>query len=158
MMTKRRALLALSAAIALSLSIGCDANPHFSEDARVTSPDEALDAVLIREDGGDAMSGFEWHVFIVAKGRAADIHKSKEIFRASTLTNERLAWSQPHLLEIHYGTANIEQFRNLWGLYEIQDAGSQGEHNYLVEIRLVPSSDGFSLLTPNGGFKSQEKK
>jgi hypothetical protein len=157
-MIERRALLALLAAIPLSLSIGCDANHHLSEDTRVTSPDGKLDAVLIREDGGDAPSGFEWHVFIVAKGRAPEIHRSKEIFRASTLTNERLAWSQPHLLEIHFGAANIEQFRNLWGLYEIQDVGSQGEHNYLVEIRLVPSSNGFSLLTPNGGFKSPEKK
>src|ERR1700739_646601 len=106
MMTKRRALLALCAAIAFSLLIGCAANHHFSEDARVTSPDGALDAVLVREDGGDALSGFEWHAFIVAKGGAADIHKSKEIFRASRLANEKLAWSQPHLLEIHYGTAN----------------------------------------------------
>jgi len=98
-----------------------------------------------------------WHVFIITKGSAVDVHKSNEIFRASSLTNGKLLWSQPHLLEIHYETANIEQFRNLWGLYEIQNVGSQGERDYLVEIRLIPSSDGFSLLTPNGSFKSQKR-
>jgi hypothetical protein len=157
-MTKFYALLVLCAAIAISFPIGCGGNHHFSEEARVTSPNGALDAVIIREDGGDALSGFEWHAFIVAKGSAVDVHKSNEIFRASSLTDEKLVRSQPHLLEIHYDAASIEQFRNLWGLYEIQSVGSQGERDYLVEIRLAPASLPFSLLTPDGGFKSKEKK
>jgi len=93
----------------------------------------------------------------VAKGSAVDARKSHEIFQG-TLTGERLLWSKPHLLEIHYDAAIIEQFRNLWGLHEIQNVGSEGEHNYLVEIRLVPSSKDLSLLTPNGRFKSAERK
>jgi hypothetical protein len=157
-MKRLNALLIFCAATAISFPIGCVGNHHFSEEARLTSPNGALDAVLIREDGGDALSGFEWHAFIVAKGSAVDVHKSHEVFRAGALTDGKFVWNQPHLLEIHYDAAEIDQFRNLWGLYEIQNVGSQGERNYLVEIRLMPSSDGFSLLTPNGSFKLQAKK
>jgi len=154
---KYNVLVALCTAIAISFSVGCGGNHQFSEEARVTSPNGVLDAVIIREDGDGALGGFVWHVFIITKGSAVDIHKSNEIFRASSLTNGKLLWSQPHLLEIHYETANIEQFRTLWGLYEIQNVGSQGERDYLVEIRLMPSPDGFSLLTPNGSFKSHKR-
>jgi len=113
---------------------------------------------MIREGGAGALGGFEWYAYIVSKGNAVDARKSHEIFHAGALTGEKLVWSQPHLLEIHYELANIEQFRNLWGLHEIQKVGSQGERDSFVEIRLMPSVDGFSLLTPNGSFKSQEKK
>jgi len=157
-MTKRSAVLTFCAAIAAAFPLGCEGVSRNTEEARVTSPNGLLDAVVIREDGGGALEGFEWHAYIVAKGSAVDARKSHEIFLAGTLTGERLVWSQPHLLEIHYDAANIEQFRNLWGLYEIQNVGSEGEHDYLVEIRLVPSSKDFSLLTPNGRFKSEEKK
>jgi len=157
-MTKQNVLLVLCATVAISFPIGCGGNHHFSEEARVTSPNGVLDAVILREDGGNALSGFEWHAYIVAKGSAVDARKHREIFHAGTLTGEKLLWSQPHLLEIHYDMANIEEFRNLWGLYEIRDVGSAGERDYLVEIRLVPSSQGLSLLTPDGGFKSEGKK
>jgi hypothetical protein len=113
---------------------------------------------MIREDSGGALGGFEWYAYIVAKGNAVDARKSHEIFHAGKLTGEKFVRSQPHLLEIRYDLANIEQFRNLWGLYEIQNVGSEGEHDYLVEIRLAPSSQGFSLLSPDGRFRSEEKK
>ena len=101
------------------------------------------------------MGGFEWHAFIVTKGGQANPNQSQEIFRASTLIGEKLIWTQPHLLEIRYDVAHIEHFRNLWGLGEVQNVGSRGEHDYLVEVRLVPSSPDFSLLTPDGGFKQK---
>src|SRR4029077_534821 len=157
-MTKRSAVLAFCAAVAASFPLGCGGNPRFSEETRVTSPNGVLDAVMILENGSGPLGGLAWHAYIVAKGSAVDVHKSHEIFRASTLSGEKLLWSQPHLLEIHYDMANIEEFRNLWGLYEIRDVGSAGERDYLVEIRLVPSSQGFSLLTPDGGFRSEGKK
>jgi hypothetical protein len=157
-MTKHNVLCAICGAIAISFLIGCGGSLHSSEEARVTSPNGLLDAVMIREDGGGALGGFEWYAYIVAKGNAVDARKSHEIFHAGTLMGEKFVWSQPHLLEIHYDMANIEQFRNLWGLYEIQNVGSEGQRDYLVEIRLVPSSRGFSLLTPDGGSKSEGKK
>jgi hypothetical protein len=111
--------------------------------------------VLIREDGGGAPGGWEWSAYIVASGKAIDRHKSHQFFHAGTLTGESLIWRQDHLLEIHFNVAAIEQFRNLWGLDEIKNVGSAGENDYLVEIRLVPSSADFSLLTPAGGFRAK---
>lgn len=125
------------------------------EEARVTSPSGTLDAVIIRQDAGGAAGGWEWYVYIVAKSKPV-LNNSHPIFYAGTLTHERLVWAQEHLLQIQYDIANIHQFRNLWGLSEIEDVGSTGERDYLVEIQLVPSSSDFSLLTPNGGFKPKQ--
>jgi hypothetical protein len=84
-----------------------------SEVSRAGSPDGQLDAVLIRDDGGGAGSGWD-------------------------------------------DVAHIEEFRNLWALHEIRAVESVGEREYLVEIRLVPSSEDFSLLTPDGRFKPKK--
>lgn len=124
-----------------------------SEEARVTSPNGQLDAVLIRDDGGGAAGGWEWYVYIVAKGSGVDESKAHAVFNAGTLTGEKLEWGQEHLLEIHYDIAYINQFKNIWGSSEIHDAGGSGEREYLVEIRLAPSHPDFSLLTPNGTFR-----
>ncbi len=75
-----------------------------------------------------------------------------EFFRADPMTSGDLVWKGEHLLEIHYDQAQILEFRNLWGLHEIEDVGSKGERDFDVEIRLVPSSN-FSVLTPNGKFR-----
>jgi len=68
------------------------------------------------------------------------------------LTDEKLVWTQEHLLEIRYDIAEINQFTNIWGSSEIQN-GREGRNEYLVEIRLAPSPRDFSLLTPNGEFR-----
>lgn len=128
---------------------------HRAEEMRVTSPTGNLDAVIVRQAWGGAAGGFEWRVFIVPKGKPAPSDDSHALFEAGTLAGEKLVWNQPHLLEIHFDVAEIEQFRNYWGLYEVQDVGSTGEHNYGVEIRLVPASPDFSLMTPEGGFRRE---
>ena len=109
---------------------------------------------MIRESYGGALGGFEWNVFIVPKGKKAPTDKRRAVFQAPILTAEKLVWNQAHLLEIHYDIAHIERFRNLWGLWEVRDVGSRGEHDYEVEIRLVPSSPDFSMLTPDGRFRN----
>jgi hypothetical protein len=157
-------LVALFAGVAICFLTGCGESGQSpktriflgSEVARVTSPNGQLDAVMIRDDGGGAAGGWEWYVYIVAKESGVDQGKSHAIFHAGTLTGEKLMWSQGHLLEIHYDIADIEEFRNLWGLHEIQNVGSVGEREYSVEIRLVPSSQDFSLLSPNGAFRSKK--
>jgi hypothetical protein len=141
-------------------ALGCDGTSTTksfwgSEQARVTSPNAQLDAVLLRDDGGGAAGGWEWYVYIVAKGNRIDQSKAQAIFNAGTLTGEKLVWTQQHLLEICYEIADINQFRNLWSLSEIQNVGSSGQNDYLVEIRLGPASQGFSLLTANGEFKKK---
>lgn len=156
-MTRNLLLITLTIAIAIFFVAGCNDAPEKmiagSEQARVTSPNGRLDAILIREDGGGAAGGWEWYVYIVAKGTSAVPKNAQPIFNAGTLTEGSLSWGQEHLLEIHYNIAYINQFRNLWGLSELQNVGTAGEHDYLVEIRLVPSSHDFSLLTSEGAFR-----
>ena len=143
----------LCAGLAICFLAGCRRVTRV-EEARVTSPDSQLDAVVIRESYGGALGGFEWNVFIVPKGNETPTDNRRAVFQAPTLTAEKLVWNQAHLLEIHYDVAHIERFRNLWGLWEVRDVGSRGERDYEVEIRLVPSSPDFSILTPNGSFRN----
>jgi hypothetical protein len=151
----------LYAGIAICFLIGCGESRQApktgifsgSEESRVTSPNGQLDAVIIREDGGGAAGGWEWYVYIVAKGSGVEESKAHAVFNAGTLTGEKLVWSQEHLLEIHYDIAYINQFGNIWGSSAIHNVERTGENEYLVEIRLVPSSPDFSLLTPDGRFR-----
>jgi hypothetical protein len=161
---RRNELLALCAGAATCSLICCGQTGYTpkavtllgSEESRVTSPDGQFDAVMIREDGGGAAGRWEWYVYIVAKGNVVDESEGHAVFNAGTLTGEKLVWGQEHLLEIRYDIAYINQFRNLWGSYEIHNSGGMGEHDYFVEIRLVPSRPDFSLLTPDGRFRPKQ--
>lgn len=126
-----------------------------SEELRVTSPNGQFDAVLVRLDAGGAAGGWDYYVYIVAKGKAV-FTSEHSILYAGTLRGEKLAWAQAHLLNIQYDVADIHEFRNLWGLSEIQNLGSTGEGDYLVEIRLAPTSQDFSLLNATGEFKRKD--
>lgn len=122
------------------------------EEARITSPDGRVDAVMIREPVGGALGGVYWHVFIVPRAAPAPKDSKDSILDADVLRGEALVWKQNHLLEIHYDIAHIEQFRNLWGSNEAEGrAWRRGD--YLAEVRLAPSSPDFSFLTPDGEFK-----
>ncbi len=121
--------------------------------SRVTSPNGLLDAVLVQNFYGGAIGGgVESDVYIVRKTVPLRIDKARKVLQADPFSGGQLVWKQDHLLEIHYHVARIEQFRNVWGLWEIENVGSHGERNYDVEIRLVPSND-FSILTPEGSFR-----
>jgi hypothetical protein len=158
-----RIAIAISAALILSFTSGCGPSgtytvPRADEESCVTSPNGDLDAVLVREDGGGAPGGWDWDVYIVAKGLPVVRPRSRSLFEAGTLTDEKLMWSQEHLLEIHYDIAEIDQFTNIWDSSEIQHDGEERDNyrdNYFVEIRLVPSGGDFSLLTPNGKFRQK---
>jgi hypothetical protein len=126
-----------------------------AEEMRVPCPENQLDAVMILESYGGAAGGHEWYAFITAKGNPVIADYNKTIFHAPTLSGEKLVWRDPHLLEIHYDVANIEQFRNLWSLHEVRKVGSAPGDDYDVEIRLVPSSPNFSLLNPGGNFREK---
>ena len=73
-----------------------------------------------------------------------------------TLTGAELTWSYAHLLDIHYTTADINQITNLWASSELRKPGGEVGNNYLIEIRLAPTSSDYSLLNPDGTFKSTE--
>jgi hypothetical protein len=154
---KHRIAISICAAIIICFSEGCGVSrtftvPKADEEIRVTSPNGELDAVLVREDGGGAPGGWEWYVYIVAKGNPVVRPRSHSLFNAGTLTDEKIMWTQEHLLEIHFNVAEINQFTNIWGSSEIQN-GPEGRNEYFVEIRLAPSTTDFSLLTPNGEFR-----
>ena len=96
-----------------------------------------------------------WNVFIVPKGAAAPKDDKNSVFTASVLRGEKLVWKQNHLLEVHYDLAEIEEFQNVWGSYELQGRGWR-PGDYLAEVRLAPSSPDFSFLTPDGDFKPKD--
>ena len=156
-----RTAIAICAAVIVCFSGGCSSSgtytvPKADEETRVTSPNGELDAVLTREDGGGAAGGWEWYVYIVAKGNSVVRPRSHELFNAGTLTDEKIVWTQEHLLEIHYDIAEINQFTNIWGSSEIQN-GVDIHNEYFVEIRLAPTPRDFSLLTPNGEFRRKNQ-
>ncbi len=125
------------------------------EEARVTSPDGRFDAVMTREPVGGSLGGVYWNVFIVPKNAHTPKDDNNTILNAAVLRGESLDWKQNHLLEIHYDLAHIEQFRNLWGSNEVEGRGWR-KGDFSAEVRLVPSSPDFSLLTPDGDFKPRE--
>lgn len=131
-------------------------NPQLSRDleqVRVTSPTGGLDAVLLRADAG-AAGGWEYYVYIVAKGSAVDASQHP-IFEAGTLSGGNLIWSEPHLLDIHYDVAYIDEFTNYWDSSRVRSNKEEEDNDFKVEIRLVPSSPD-SLLNPDGTFKSAQ--
>lgn len=155
--SKHGIAIAICVALVICFSEGCGVSPTYTvakadEETRITSPNGELDAVLVREDGGGAAGGWEWYVYIVTRGNPVVRPRSHSLFNAGTLTDEKIIWTQEHLLEIHYDIAEINQFTNIWGSSEIQ-SDRQGRNEYFVEIRLAPSPRDFSLLTPSGTFR-----
>ena len=157
-------LLLLCAVATLSCLVSCDGAERNAgnilpgtEKSRVTSPNGKLDAVLVEDLYGPAAGGgVDSIVYITPKGTALRSKTAYEVFRADPLRGGSLVWKANHLLDIRYDIADIHEFRNLCGLHEIQDVGSGGEHDFLVEVRLAPSSPDFSLLTPDGDFKRRD--
>jgi hypothetical protein len=92
-------------------------------------------------------------VYIVKKGALVKMDTTRKILQANPFTGAKLFWKQDHLLQIQFDLAHIEQFRNLWGLWEIENVGSMGERNFEVEIRLEPLAADFSMLTPDGAYR-----
>jgi hypothetical protein len=157
-MTRRLGLAALCFTILYAL-IGCDsAGTLLSRDLeqdRVTSPSGGWDAVLVRADAGGAAGGWEYYVYIVRRGSLVNTNE-RPVFEAGTLTNGTLLWSHPHLLDIRYNVAEIDQFTNYWDSSRLRPDRQETDSDFTVEIRLVPSSPDYSLLGPTGAFRSKE--
>jgi hypothetical protein len=127
--------------------------PKSSEHRRVTSPNGLLDAVLVMDMYGPAAGGgVDSNVYIVPKGAPVHVKPGSEVFSADPMSCGELVWRRDRLLEIHYNIAYIHNFRNTWGLYEVENVGSMGKRDYEVEIRLVPASDS-SAIQPDGSFR-----
>jgi hypothetical protein len=153
-----RALMLGLASFSFALLGACDRHfeprpgSNVTELSRVTSPNGQLDAVLTQDLYGGALGGVDSEVYIVKKGAPVKLKSAYTILQADPFTKAKLVWKQDHLLQIYYDVAQIERFRNLWGLHEVEDVGSTGERDFDVEIRLEPSGD-FSILAPDGSFR-----
>lgn len=120
----------------------------------MTSPNGQLDAVLVQDSYGGAVGGgIESDVYIVRKGAPISSDKTRKVLQAEPFSGGKLIWKQDHLLEIQFDVARVEHFRNVWGLWEVEDVGSTGQHDFEVEIRLEPLSRDFSILTPDGSYR-----
>jgi len=109
------------------------------EIARVTSPDGTVDAVMIVLGCGPTCSD-TYLAIVIPKGAKAPVDIQQFNFSADT----QMQWKQPHLLEVAYNRPFINQFRNI--SYSFAKFGSPETWDYKVEIRLAPTSTGFSYL------------
>ena len=117
------------------------------EIARVTSPDNAVDAVMLVTDCGAPCSS-SYTVYVIPKGGKAPNEPAQLVFSADDMADEKLIWVEPRLLEIVYRKALIQRFSNV-----AKPSGRPGQADswdYAVEIRLAPTTAGFSYLEDNG--------
>jgi hypothetical protein len=113
------------------------------EIARTTSPDGSVDAVTEDIECG-APCAATYEVSVVPKGAKASADPVRQILIADDATDLRVAWKQPHLLDIAYSRALIDSFRNV--AYPFAQMGNRESWGYGVEIRLTPLTSGFSYL------------
>jgi len=114
------------------------------EVSRVTSPDAVVDAVVIEKNCG-APCSINHAVFVVPKGEKVPQDSDQAVFSADDISGDKLVWKESHLLEVSYTRAFIFNFRNV--VYPLNASKSARAPAYRVEIRLAPSSAGFSYLS-----------
>jgi hypothetical protein len=123
------------------------------EDERVTSPEGKFDAVLIREGLENKNPPPNWYLYVVEKGQHGPFEGKFALLHATSLKGQNLRWQGPHLLLIQYDIAVIQHFKNLWDAVDPPADHTSGKSEYFVEIRLVPTTPAFSILTPDGDFR-----
>lgn len=108
----------------------------YKELLRVSSPDSMVDAVLVQTNI-DATTSYGYRLYVVPIGSQPKY--DTENFRADHLEGWTMNWKEPKLLEIKYDKARIFRFSNFWQSMSFKDG------SYVVEIRLAPRSETFSL-------------
>ena len=111
-----------------------------AEQLRVTSPDRRFDALIMQGKDPDTQ-GPAWGVYIVSRGAKVEeggllsrmFTQPERILQASSIRGANLVWQDPHLLEVDYEGADINDFRNLW-------VPSSSRGAFVVEITLHPSA------------------
>lgn len=122
---RRAARWVLACGLAAALP-GCSVDKQEMQRAR--SPDNQVDAVLVRINGG-ATTAFAWNLYLVPAGAKAEGHST---FNADVRTSDpvTLAWKAPGLLEVAYPEARINEFTNAWSAQVSSDS------TYHVELML----------------------
>lgn len=112
---------------------------------RIVSPDRRTDAVAVTTQTGFFKPRHWYEVYLVNHG--ASFVGVPPVFSGLQMEHPGLVWAAPRRLEILYGRARIENFRNSWRL---------SGKDIPVEVRLVPSSRGFSYLDQSGLKRPEE--
>lgn len=107
------------------------------------SPDRAIDAVLVRGNGG-ATTPFSYAVYIVPSGlefdpKAGQFDHDRAVFGAVHPEGLELTWRDAAFLEIRYTKAMIVDYKNLSRIE------NPGRDMALAEIRLVPLDEVSSV-------------
>lgn len=106
---------------------------------RVTSPGGNTDAVLVQvAESGGALGGANDELYLVPAGEE-DLSERSFVIDQQDGRNLELRWRGERLLEVRYPAAMIRGFRN--HAYVEREGGEP----YVVELRLVPPEDEFSL-------------
>jgi hypothetical protein len=109
--------------------------PPVREIARIQSPDAVVDAVLAERAVG-ATVATPSEVYIVPHGGKL---KGEPLLRADSMRDLKLSWKQTRFLEMHYSKGRVFSFTNFWESADVQN------WKYVVELRLMPASDDYSL-------------
>ena len=126
-------------ALILLLSILGSCNTWEREEiARYTSPDSAVDAVLVGGSAG-ATTSYVYELYLVPLGSEIPDDPESSVFAADHVDSLQIRWRRPKLLEIEYEQARIHRFKNHDLLL-----GIPGPRR-VVELRLVPLTDSTSL-------------
>lgn len=129
--------------VPFALSSLFSASPR--EIQRSVSPDRRADAVAVTTQTGFLKLRQWYEVYLVKHG--ASFVGVSPVFSGLQMEHPGLVWAAPRLLEVLYGRARIENFRNNWRL---------SGKDIPVEVRLVPSSRGFSYLDQSGLKRPEE--
>ena len=138
MRSTKRTELPAAAIVALVLLIpACDfLEPASEEIGRWRSPDGRVDAVFTKASGG-ATTAFVHRLFVVAAGQSTEEEEPKLL--GDQFEGIAVSWRKDRFLDVHYSQGRIFRYQNFWS------SGDLDEWNYVVEIRLIPPPEDFSL-------------
>jgi len=103
---------------------------------RIASPDDQVEAVLVKKDCG-ATTSESLNVFIVNKGGKTE--EKDLVFQADHIMDFSLSWRKAKFLEMRYRQGRIFQFTNFWQSKDVDN------FSYVVEIRETPLSQSHVL-------------
>lgn len=124
----------------LGVTVSACAKPTIEEISRAKSPDSKVEAIVERKNA-HATTSFVYEIYIVPVGQQIDREKDL-ILRAERMEGLSARWKEPRFLEIYYTSGRVYSFRNFWFSENVEN------FNYIVEARLRPASDSFSLTSP----------
>jgi hypothetical protein len=102
-----------------------------AEAYRKTSPDGAVDVVVVRKDCG-ATTSVSNMIYIVKKGDS--VRKQELVFLADKVQDLEVTWTKPKQLLINYSEARIFNYTNFWNSRDVEN------FMYTVEIQEIQKS------------------